>query len=235
MAITVVCDCGKEFKVKDELAGKKVKCPACQTVLTVPQPEEEMAEGPPPKARKQPAAVEEDEDQGDEIISRKDKKKGGKKSNTLLFVGIGCGLLLLCVGCPGLGVGVYFLFLRGGGDPETVLVGKWKVDVEETKKNLSETDKKDKLAMEFGVKIMESIEFEFKDDKTYTMKFGDFPPAKGKWKMKSKDGSKATLELTQDGSNETKDSTITVISNNRIRITGTGGGKDKQDMVLKRA
>src|SRR5262249_41803158 len=30
--------CGKDLKVKDELAGKQVKCPACGCVLTVPQP-----------------------------------------------------------------------------------------------------------------------------------------------------------------------------------------------------
>src|SRR5207249_553021 len=35
MAILVVCDsCGKRLNVKDELVGKKVKCPACKTVFT---------------------------------------------------------------------------------------------------------------------------------------------------------------------------------------------------------
>src|ERR1051325_5157844 len=34
MAILVVCDnCGKRLNVKDELVGKKVKCPACKTAF----------------------------------------------------------------------------------------------------------------------------------------------------------------------------------------------------------
>lgn len=35
MPIKVICMCGKKFSVKDELAGKKVKCPACQKVLNL--------------------------------------------------------------------------------------------------------------------------------------------------------------------------------------------------------
>ncbi len=35
MPIKVICVCGKKFSVKDELAGKKVKCPACQKVLNL--------------------------------------------------------------------------------------------------------------------------------------------------------------------------------------------------------
>jgi len=35
MAISVICDnCGKRLNVKDELVGKKVKCPACKTPFT---------------------------------------------------------------------------------------------------------------------------------------------------------------------------------------------------------
>jgi hypothetical protein len=35
MAISVVCDnCGKRLNVKDELIGKKVKCPACKSAFT---------------------------------------------------------------------------------------------------------------------------------------------------------------------------------------------------------
>src|SRR5262249_40962062 len=59
MAISVVCECGKEFSVKDELAGKKIKGPACQSVLTVPEGGAASA-GPPP-ARK-PAPPEDDYD-----------------------------------------------------------------------------------------------------------------------------------------------------------------------------
>jgi len=35
MAISVVCDsCGKRLNVRDELVGKKVKCPGCKTAFT---------------------------------------------------------------------------------------------------------------------------------------------------------------------------------------------------------
>ena len=38
MPIPIKCACGKKLSLKDELAGKKVKCPACQKVLSVPKP-----------------------------------------------------------------------------------------------------------------------------------------------------------------------------------------------------
>lgn len=36
--IHVVCACGKKLRIKVELAGKKVKCPACSGVIAVPVP-----------------------------------------------------------------------------------------------------------------------------------------------------------------------------------------------------
>ncbi len=35
MPISITCHCGKKLKAPDTLAGKKVKCPACQHLLTV--------------------------------------------------------------------------------------------------------------------------------------------------------------------------------------------------------
>ena len=37
MAIKVTCTCGKKLTVKDEFAGRQVKCPACQTMLKLPK------------------------------------------------------------------------------------------------------------------------------------------------------------------------------------------------------
>jgi formylglycine-generating enzyme required for sulfatase activity len=45
--------CGKELKVKDELAGKKVKCPGCRKPVAVPQPAASIS--PPPSSRAEPA------------------------------------------------------------------------------------------------------------------------------------------------------------------------------------
>ncbi|WZO98557.1 PrsW family glutamic-type intramembrane protease [Isosphaeraceae bacterium EP7] len=39
MAITFECGCGKVLKARDELAGRKARCPQCGTTLPIPQPE----------------------------------------------------------------------------------------------------------------------------------------------------------------------------------------------------
>src|SRR5437879_7257711 len=54
MAITFVCECGKTLQVKDEFAGRRVRCPACSAAATAPQPPapdpgfEVVDEAPPP-------------------------------------------------------------------------------------------------------------------------------------------------------------------------------------------
>lgn len=40
--IVFSCPCGKKMQVKDELAGRQVKCPACQNAVTIPQQEVEV-------------------------------------------------------------------------------------------------------------------------------------------------------------------------------------------------
>jgi hypothetical protein len=39
MAIVVRCECGKELRTRDENAGRRARCPACQRELIVPKPE----------------------------------------------------------------------------------------------------------------------------------------------------------------------------------------------------
>lgn len=34
------CECGRQLKVKDELAGRKVTCPACESTQRVPDDED---------------------------------------------------------------------------------------------------------------------------------------------------------------------------------------------------
>ncbi len=36
MPITVNCDCGHQFRVRDEYAGKKAQCPACSGPVMIP-------------------------------------------------------------------------------------------------------------------------------------------------------------------------------------------------------
>src|SRR5262245_6678944 len=43
MAITFSCQCGRTLKARDELAGKRATCPQCGNVLTIPEPEPEVA------------------------------------------------------------------------------------------------------------------------------------------------------------------------------------------------
>jgi hypothetical protein len=50
MPITLACPCGKTLQVKDELAGKRIKCPGCGGVLDVQEelPELEPLDADPP-------------------------------------------------------------------------------------------------------------------------------------------------------------------------------------------
>jgi hypothetical protein len=38
MPIAFSCSCGKKLKARDEFAGRKIKCPACQKLLGIPSP-----------------------------------------------------------------------------------------------------------------------------------------------------------------------------------------------------
>jgi len=42
MSLSVACPgCGREYRVKDELAGKKIRCKECDAVIAIPQPDED--------------------------------------------------------------------------------------------------------------------------------------------------------------------------------------------------
>lgn len=45
MAISFPCSCGRNLRVKDELAGRRVRCPNCSSILTVPEPDVEYDAG----------------------------------------------------------------------------------------------------------------------------------------------------------------------------------------------
>jgi phage FluMu protein Com len=48
--ITFKCDCGKMLRVKEEVAGKRVRCPACKAVVQVPVPQAKAAPAAPAPA-----------------------------------------------------------------------------------------------------------------------------------------------------------------------------------------
>lgn len=62
MPLAVQCSCGKKMKVRDELAGKRVKCPGCGGVVKVSAAVEEaddvpvkVKSSPPPRVKEEPA------------------------------------------------------------------------------------------------------------------------------------------------------------------------------------
>lgn len=44
--ITVACECGQEFRVSDQAAGRLVACPSCQESVGVPTPDKAAAPTP---------------------------------------------------------------------------------------------------------------------------------------------------------------------------------------------
>jgi len=93
MPINLTCACGKKLSVKDELAGKRLKCPACQSTLAIPKPMDHEA------SSDDPGEMEDSVEDDDSALRRKrssgsrrsaanenrgqsqrgDKRKGGKK------------------------------------------------------------------------------------------------------------------------------------------------------------
>jgi DNA-directed RNA polymerase subunit M/transcription elongation factor TFIIS len=72
MSVNLTCTgCNATLKVRDDLAGKKIKCPKCATSLTVPAPDEEeevpivdaIEEAPPAKAGRSRRAAADEEDE----------------------------------------------------------------------------------------------------------------------------------------------------------------------------
>src|SRR5437879_1241330 len=102
MPLAVLCVCGKQFQVLDELAGKRVKCPACQQIVAVPG----TLVLPLPAAPEQESA-----DEDEFRPAGKKKKKGSGSSKVLLWVGLGSGAVVLSLACCCGGFGVWFFVI----------------------------------------------------------------------------------------------------------------------------
>jgi DNA-directed RNA polymerase subunit RPC12/RpoP len=111
MSLSVTCsDCDKSLKVKDELAGKKIRCPGCSSVIAIPQPATDDDELPdewdePAPAKRKRRAADNDELDDEEPVARPRsrsskpvKKKGGRSKskgpNILLLIGAIVGGLI---------------------------------------------------------------------------------------------------------------------------------------------
>ena len=86
MSIALQCSCGKSLQVKDEHAGKRVRCPACSDVLAVPksEPAFEVVEDEEPVPRAAPVRAkvvavsrDRDDDDDDEDDDRPRSKRKG--------------------------------------------------------------------------------------------------------------------------------------------------------------
>jgi uncharacterized protein (TIGR03066 family) len=135
--IVAHCSCGRVLKLKDDLAGKKIKCPECASILTVKSPAKPGASDHPrkpvaehedddavaadraPTAKKSTAHLDRpprttkrrpDEDEEEDRPPTK-KKKGAKQNSYLLLLLLGgAAAVVLLLGAA---VGAYFLFLKG--------------------------------------------------------------------------------------------------------------------------
>jgi hypothetical protein len=89
MAIALACPtCRAEFKVRDALAGRQIKCPGCSMIVLVPaRGHDDQTEARPPK-------------------------KSGMNMALLIGLGIGCGALFLLLLTCGIGAGVIWYLGR---------------------------------------------------------------------------------------------------------------------------
>jgi predicted Zn finger-like uncharacterized protein len=129
MPIIVDCpECNGRFKVRDELAGRRVKCPKCGDTVTVPDEEEPaVAAGPPRRSRPRAA----DDDYEDDRPRRRrprdddddddyDRPRTKSKKGLIIGLCVGGGVLL-----AGGVVLILLLLLKGGGSERDLIIGEW--------------------------------------------------------------------------------------------------------------
>jgi hypothetical protein len=121
--------------------------------------------------------------------------------------------------------------------PEKIIVGKWKIDIEESRKLCPDSEKPN---FEKAVPLLESVTFEFKADNTFQFSKKD-DSISGKWKLLSSTANTATIEIHEGkaGKGQPIVFTFTVVNQDRIRMLEKGDKKDKgtadKQIVLKRA
>jgi hypothetical protein len=222
MAISLTCECGKKLAVKDELAGKRVKCPGCGNLLTVPS----LTESVPVKKRA--AAVADDEEDQDEERPRKKKKKSRRagKSNKTLWIGAGIGVVVLGFCCLGIGGAGLWWLARGG--PEKPILGKWAIDIDAMKKNnfaLKEAFKNlpppaAAMAEQQLLATFAKFTIEIKADGTITAAGLLNKTETTKWRNATAKGDTVTIETQKSGfSDQWERVTFKVIDSDHLQFT----------------
>jgi hypothetical protein len=117
MAIALSCpSCVQALKVKDELAGRKIKCPKCGGVIPVPGKKDGSETRITAKKPRNPPVEEDEEPEEGERPKKKKKKKA--KSNRGLVIGSAIGGVVLIL------VVVLFLFLPRGEEKKVAQVNR---------------------------------------------------------------------------------------------------------------
>lgn len=129
---TVQCLCGRRFQARDELRGKRVRCPACKQPLTIPgtQPAQSQAAAAPPMAEfvgllddqawptEQGPALGSGAGQASPLLRRQPGKAGSRGGKKALLLGAGA---LVGVSLVGLLVAlVISIVVRSGASSTTV-------------------------------------------------------------------------------------------------------------------
>jgi WD40 repeat protein len=96
MPIAVTCECGKQLRVKDDLAGKRIRCPACQTVVTIPAAASAPEPTTPPPRPASPR--EEPEDRPADRRRPQPAARAAPRSRLLLWLCLGGALLVVLAG-----------------------------------------------------------------------------------------------------------------------------------------
>jgi hypothetical protein len=141
MPMSATCRCGKRLRVKDELAGKRVKCPACGAVLPTPKsPAAKVVTLPKAPSTAASAAPEEPAshaaaNQSADVAAKPPKKEQVREKRShkvMLFVGVGAAVLLCGFGVCGFGL--WYFVLKGTSETSgEFMVGKWELDAEATR------------------------------------------------------------------------------------------------------
>src|SRR5262245_42924801 len=107
MPISISCSCGKQLNLADDLAGAKIRCPACQGALIVPAaaaPGDYYLLAEPALPKDKLRSQEDMWDETDERIRTRHHKHETSRSTTRLYVYAGAAVLGL-VSCLGCGIG----------------------------------------------------------------------------------------------------------------------------------
>jgi hypothetical protein len=136
MSIAFSCpDCGKSFKVPDDMAGRKAKCSGCSAMVEIPntvgisERPSSRSSGPAlkeaddwqdeevPRKKRAAQQIEDEEEESDEPVRRRrpKKRKQKKSSGVFVFVLVGIGLVTL-VGMAAVAAG--FVWYFGFSDPD---------------------------------------------------------------------------------------------------------------------